>query len=191
MSAILKRAVSLIEKPLNVDDIRFKNGNTEDIITVISEADKEAAHGRTITRFARLLRGGTEKETCRNIWHFVKHNIPYKADTAGYERIRLPNKTIYDAATIGNGGDCKSFSVLIADLCRELGIRCFFRLISQKAGRKIHHVYVVAVLSNERKVYLDAVHHTFNAEPFYVTKKDIDSCSGDNQVSGLINSVIF
>ena len=175
MTDLLRRAVQLTPPPKNVDEVLFYDGNTQDIMTVIKEADSRAAKLRLTRRFAPLLRGANDRLTCQNIWNFVKQNIPYKADSAGYERVRLPNKCIHDAAKIGNGGDCKTFSVLIADLCREHGIEFQYDYISQKENKKIHHVYGFATLDNGRKVILDAVHTAFDSEPYYKFKLTVPS----------------
>lgn len=175
MGKLLQRAVKLIDTPKNTDDVLFSDGDTEDIITVILKADKEAAAGRFIKDFAGLLRGSSDYETCRNIWHFIKDEIPYKVDANGYERVRLPNKTIFDAAN-GIGCDCKSMAILANDLCRENGIKAKYRFIAQKLfSIKPTHVYCVAWLRNGQEVVIDAVYTGFDKEAKHTYEKDYNS----------------
>jgi Transglutaminase-like superfamily len=172
MGQLLSKAIKLIAPTTNRDTLHFEDGDTSDIISVVLMDDEVAARKRLIKDFAPLLRGATDYKTCLNIWNFVKNEIPYVADKSGYERIRLPNKTIYDAYHIQNGGDCKSFALLTNDLCRELGINSLYRFISQKRlSQKVTHVYCVAIV-NGKEIYLDAVYHKFNEEAYRTYKQD-------------------
>ncbi len=188
----LQQAVRLTPRPLDTDEIRYKNGNTDKIIEVVREADRIAAKERLTKDFAPLLRGNSDFETCRNIWNFMKYEIPYLADKVGYERVRLPNKCFWDAKRYNDGGDCKTFYVATADLLRENGIRSFSRFIAQNFGNKAKHVYCVAKLSNGQLVPVDAVYHLFNFEPSYTQKWDFDSAilrGGDNEsIAGINNN---
>ncbi len=91
MGQLLDTAVRLIPKPQDTDQIRYKDGDTSKIIEVVREADKIAANERLVKRFAPLLRGADDFKTCRNVWDFIRQQVPYVADEMGYERVRLPN----------------------------------------------------------------------------------------------------
>jgi hypothetical protein len=188
----IKQAIALVPRPLFYDDVIFRNGDVFDIMKAVGQADKEASQERQLKKLAKMLRGANERLTCQNIWNVVKRNIPYLADKNGYERVRMPNAAIYDAVK-GKGCDCKSFSVLISDLCRELGITCDFAYISQKPSKKIHHVYCIATLQNGREVILDAVHYAFDSEPSRTYKKMVKAATLPNTegVQGLNNNFIF
>ena len=168
---LLQRAKELTRKPKDYDEVRFENGNTDDIIELVRYADSEAAKERLCKEFAPLLRGKTDFETVKNTWLFVRNEIPYKADTAGYERVRLPNKCIWDAYRYSDGGDCKTFCTLTTDLLRENGIDSLIRFISQTWVKKARHVYNVAIVNGE-EVPCDGVHKVFNENPTYVYKWD-------------------
>lgn len=159
-----QEAARLVPSPIGQNETRFSDGNTDDIITTILEVDAECATRRDLKALAQRLRGATDFETCRNIWYFIKREIPYKADENGNEQIRFPNRAISDAAK-GKGCDCKSFAVLTADLLRENNIDGFFVFISQTWQKKPTHVYCKAKLKNGQIVVLDAVYHVFNGEP--------------------------
>jgi hypothetical protein len=185
MGELLNRAVKLVKRPSNKDEVIFKSGTTENIIEVVLMADKEAAKERFLKRFAESLRGKTDFDTCRNVWRFVRQEIPYKGDKLGYERIKLPNKTIHDAAK-GIGTDCKSMSVLGNDLLRELGIGSKYRFISQNSTAKATHVYSMALLKNGLIVPCDAVFYLFNQKPPQTYNWDFDAAGFDTEgVKGL------
>lgn len=170
---LLEKAQSLIDlSTINKVTVNFEDGDTQDIISVVLMGDEQAARRRTIKDFAPLLRGANDYETCVNIWNFIKNEIPYVADKSGFERIRLPHQAIYDAYTIQNGGDCKSFALLANDLCRELGINSLYRFIAQKIlSTKPTHVYCVAMIKG-KEIILDGVYNRFNAEPYRTYKVD-------------------
>lgn len=176
MGQLLDTAVRLIPKPQDTDQIRYKDGDTSKIIEVVREADKIAANERLVKRFAPLLRGADDFKTCRNVWDFIRQQVPYVADEMGYERVRLPNKCLYDAKRYRNGGDCKTFTVLACDLLRENGIPSTIRFIAQ-GGAKAKHVYTVALI-NDREVPCDGVYHLFNLEPFRTLKWDFPATIG-------------
>ena len=176
MGQLLNKAVKLVKKPLDSDEIIFKNGDTDKIIEVVLLADKEAANERFLKDFAPLLRGKTDLETCRNVWKFFRDEIPYKLDKRGFERIRLPNKCLFDAYRYNDGGDCKTFSVTEVDILRELGIKVMYRFISQNPLRKVAtHVYTVAILKDGTEVVCDGVYALFNKNPNYYYKWDFEA----------------
>ena len=93
---LLRDAKKLVATPDNVDNIVFQNGKTDDIIKVLLQADKYEADRHNVRDLALRLRGRTDFESCKNVWTFVKGNIKYKVDEAGYERIKAASKTIFD-----------------------------------------------------------------------------------------------
>lgn len=165
MGELLDKALKLVKKPLNKDEVVFKSGTTEDIIKVVRMADSIVSEERVLKRFAPLLEGKTDFDTCRNVWRFVRQEIPYRADKIGYERVRLPQKSIWDAHRLGHGGDCKTFAVLECGLLRELGIDSEYVFISQNNTPKARHVYTMAILKNGLEVPCDSVFYLFNQRP--------------------------
>lgn len=167
---------SIIKKSEKEVYERHRNGDTADIISTILYAD--ARSGTFITNGVECLRGANEYETLRNVWAFVKHNIEYRADRAGHERVKSPGALF----TIGHG-DCKSFSIAIAAILRALGISYRYRFTAYGPG-DVTHVYVIAD-GNRGPVILDAVHKKFDEEARYYYKKDIrPKKSSLNGISG-------
>lgn len=148
----------------------FEKGDTNDIIYVVVKDDKEAMQAASTRKLAQLLETSDEYETCRKIFDNVKNNIQYVEDTTGHEIIKLPNALLYFKK-----GDCKSYSVLIADLLRGTHggkIMVEFWFISQDYFDKTpKHVYPVAILSDGTEVILDCVYGYFDKEPTYWHKK--------------------
>jgi predicted transglutaminase-like cysteine proteinase len=179
-------AKKYVNVPQNNDKIMYEDGDTSDIIKVIEIADKIEVEQRNVKNLAAILRGPDEFQTCKKIWYFVKENIKYRADAAGYERIKLANKTGVDGY-----GDCKSFSILIASLLRELGIKAKYRFVSWKQSDDITHVYIVAKLKGGEEILMDAVHTRFNDEVKYAYKKEKNSAEMSKiaLVSGPPNAV--
>jgi Transglutaminase-like superfamily len=183
---LLKEAVKRTKKPSNQDDIQTEKGDTNDIIKAVRLADTMAAKERPTKCFAQLLRGTNDFETIRNVWSFVHYKIPYVADKTGFERIRLPNVAIHNAANFRNGGDCKTFAVLCCDLLRELGIESKIRFISQSLNPKARHVYTVAIIKGQ-EIPCDAVYWRFNENPMRTFTYDFDAAKATKtaKISGI------
>lgn len=156
----------VMPRPLHQDRTWKADGNTDDIIDAILSADEYAAeHTRDL---ADYLKGNTSLETLRNVWFFVRHNIKYRKDRPGHERVKVPAKTWADRY-----GDCKSMSVFIMGILKNLKIPARYRFVAYEPG-PVTHVYVVARPDRYgRDIILDAVNAKFDHEENYHSKKDI------------------
>jgi hypothetical protein len=147
----------------------FAKGNTNDIITVVMRDDSEAKEAATTRKLAKYFETKDEYETCKRIYDNVKHNIKYVGDKTGHEIIKLPNALLYFKK-----GDCKSFSILEADLLRGVHggrIEVEFWFVSQDYFDKTPtHVFPVAILSDGTEVIMDAVYDYFDRECMYFHK---------------------
>jgi hypothetical protein len=169
----------LIRKPLHIDDIRYKDGSTGDIIETVLYADKKAAW--YTEKFAPTLKGKTQTETCKNIWQFIKGNIQYNLDPVGQQLIKSPGK-LWQENRMGKpnvvGGDCKSFSVFAASCLRNLGIPYGFRFASYRdrdgnVSMAPTHVYVFVPVKDGAEIIIDAVWDgPFNSQKAYGYKTD-------------------
>jgi len=150
---------NIIAPPRNTSALRYRDGMTRDIISVILEQD--ALSQRDIVA-AERLRGRDDMDTLRNVFNFVKKNVRYRADRPGKEVVKNP------AALFASGvGDCKSFSIAIVSLCRALGFRNLSYRFAAYAPGDVTHVYPVCYLGGE-PVILDAVYGKFDREaPFH------------------------
>lgn len=157
----------LIRPPKSEDDkITYRQGSTQDIISTVLFADKKAAW--YTEEFAQTLPSGSLKQTCRNIWSFVKTNIPYVLDVQGKQWIKSPGRLWKEKA-----GDCKSFSVFTASCLRNLGIPYGYRFASYRPDPTPTHVYLYVPLTNGQELILDSVWDgPFNTQKEYTFKQD-------------------
>jgi hypothetical protein len=163
----MKYRTDLIKQPVRDNDHeRYADGNTRDIIETVLYGDSKAA--AYTTAFAPTLRGSTVLETCRNIWEFVKTNIPYVLDPVGVQYIKSPGRLYADKA-----GDCKSFSVFTASCLRNLKIPYGYRFTSYASSDPTPtHVYIY-VPQGKGEIILDSVWHgPFNTQKGYQHKQD-------------------
>lgn len=158
-------ANTVMPPPVHEDRIWKQDGHTDDIVDAILSA--EQWNQDQTAALAPYLKGGSTSETLRNVWFFIRSNIKYRKDAPGYERVKLPAKTWADRE-----GDCKSMSVFIAGLLKNLGIPAKYRFVSYEKGRPVTHVYVVATPKGSREVIVDAVHSKFNTEELYTSKRE-------------------
>ena len=157
----------LIAPPRPQDDrVSYPDGNTQDIINTVLFADKIAS--KYTEKFAATLRGATGRETCRNIWEFVKTQIPYKLDPSGVQWIKSPGRLWADKA-----GDCKSFSVFTASCLKNLNLPYGYRFTSYRNDPTPTHVYVFVPLGKNKEIILDSVWDgPFDTQKEYTHKKD-------------------
>ncbi len=110
----LKRiADQVMPRPDNVREVRFDQGDTKDIIQVILYANQFI--GPHTKELSRYFKKRNDYQSCRKIWQFVKKNIRYRKDADGFENVKSPAKTWFDKY-----GDCKSMSLLIGSLLKNL-----------------------------------------------------------------------
>lgn len=105
-----------------------------------------------------LFVGKNEKETCRNIWNFLKKNIKYMEDSSRFQDIKLPSRLLKMKI-----GDCKSFSMFTASVLTNANIPYKFVYTSYTNDKTPSHVYI----QTNTGIIVDAVYNKFNAEkPF-------------------------
>ncbi len=158
--------------------LRYKDGDTGDIITTILRMDKEA--DRYIDQEAvQCLVGADDYETLRNVWKFVKGNVKYRIDAPGKEVVKSP------AALFKMGkGDCKSFTVSAIALMRSLGFKGLrYRFAAYGNSDAVTHVYAVCKLRG-KDVIVDAVYGAFDEQSPYSWKKDYPAAK-HSAVSGI------
>lgn len=171
----LSAARSKVPSPNNVEYVRHTDGDTSDIIDVILYADKykDYMNSKDMANVAARLRSDDPMQTLYNVWYFVKHNIEYKADKVGEERIK-DAKVLWDMRV----GDCKSFSLMIGSILRNYkDIGFSYRFVGYKSGLfrtpDYTHVYVIAEVKGRSKpVIIDSTINDFNYEVPYSINKD-------------------
>ena len=95
------------------------NQTTADIIRALVLNHKiNVIQGKKI---ARYFEGDTDRETARNIWEFLKYNIPYKVEPGERQTIKSLSRIISDARG-GFGSDCKHFATFTGVILHALKI---------------------------------------------------------------------
>lgn len=122
------------------------------------------------SRIAKVLKGKTVYESCRNIWHFVFDYIAYKKDEHGKEQVRSPARTWHDR-TNNDGVDCDCYTVFISSILSNLKIRHKLR-ITKYSQDHFQHIYPIVPLSNGNYITIDCVVRAFDYEEPYSEKED-------------------
>lgn len=157
------------------------NGNTEDIVKAVLKADSiSKEQTREISKQFKPTPAGL-----REIWEFVKYNFRYKEDPRGVQWIKSPERLFYERE-----GDCKSFTIFVNSILKNLNVKHVTRFISQNEDPDPTHVYTVAML-NGKKYIIDTVYHSFNAEPNYKYKYDYKNNNTDMTKISYLSGTIF
>ncbi len=172
MSKELQFAASLIPQWNGRVKVLCENAcTTGDIIEGILSVDKDTETINQVRDYVKSLvqkHGGDVRSIFYEAWQVLRQ-IKYVEDAASSQDIKLPSALF----TIGKG-DCKSYSIFIAAICKVLGIDYAFRFTnySISAGKEARHVYVVAYPSGQQ-IIIDGVWTKFDHEKPYNWKKDI------------------
>jgi hypothetical protein len=121
--------------------------------------------------------GESELETARNIWNFLKSNVPYFIESTATQTLRSPSAII----AMLPGADCKSyslFSIGVLNSLRRKGILeapLAFRFAGYKdSTREPQHVFAVMYPGTRKEIWIDPVLNRFNEKrqpSFYKDKK--------------------
>ncbi len=133
-----------------------------------------------VAKIAKKLEGKDVSETLKNVWDFGFNFFKYKLDKDGTEELRTPARSWHDGqilarnpATFKKAGiDCDCYSILVASILTELGIKYKLRVTKYSAGWQ--HVYVVIPTPNKPHLnwIVDCVLDKFNIEKTYSDKFD-------------------
>jgi hypothetical protein len=118
-------------------------------------------------------------EGLRRLYYWTKENIRYLEDPEGFQWIRNPSRTWDDR---GKGVDCKSFTVFLASIFQNLGLKHLIRF-SAYEGKRPTHVYPVVYLGKQA-VIMDCVYYGFDKEKSFTFKKDFIVMPEISRLSG-------
>ena len=141
----------------------FGEGFTEDIIRSIRDV-LPSAMSQTAA-FAETLKyacGGNISDTLYSLYHFLCVCVPLKVDPMGVQYIRKPAAIIHSK---NRCADCKSYSIFIASVLRNLGIPCRLKFCSWAPDDvDVRHVFVQAYPDTGKAVTLDVNLKSYNKE---------------------------
>jgi len=130
---------------------------------------------------APKFKGGTDSETCKKIFDYLKTQIRYDKD--GFtQKIKFPSALMRERS-----GDCKSYALFTAAILKNLGIPFRWTYASYTPGVKVPgHVYI----TTDSGCIIDAVWGKFNSEkkPFnkFYKSMNISYISGCEPAVGAI-----
>jgi hypothetical protein len=177
VTPVPRTLLGLVPKP--TDTIVTVKPTTPDverdtIPLIVSKAKRTAWQ---VKKLAKELKGNSFAQTLANNSKFVLDHIAYVKDDPQHEQIRSPRRTIHDGK-----GDCDCFSVLLAALLINQGIKFKFRIASYANNPgSWTHIYLIVpkdqkALSTGAGQYitLDPVTNRHNYEVNFLRKKDYD-----------------
>lgn len=130
---------------------------------------------------APKFKGGTDSETCKKIFDYLKTQVRYDKD--GFtQKIKFPSALMRERS-----GDCKSYALFTAAILKNLGIPFRWTYASYTPGVKVPgHVYI----TTDSGCIIDAVWGKFNSEkkPFnkFYKSMNISYISGCEPAVGAI-----
>jgi len=152
-----------------------KHQNTDDIIEGILSANNKYA--KDYSQISSFFIGSTPRQTCKNIWKFLKQNVNYKIESENRQTIKTPAAIIATGKTTGS--DCKNLSLFTAGILQDLkrkgiqNIPFVFRFSSYKFFNNIpEHVFIVAFPGTNNEIWIDAVLNEFDYKKNYTYKID-------------------
>ncbi|MGZ4040407.1 MAG: transglutaminase-like domain-containing protein [Bacteroidia bacterium] len=154
----------------------FSNGKTEDIVNQVVACIKSSHND--VKEFAPCLKGAGIKNTCLNVWKFIKQNIEYKLDPYGEQNIKTPARIFADRES-----DCKGYNIFAYSVLKHNGIPCAARFVSYSGNPTYTHVYV-AIPDGDKTYIIDCCMDGFNQEKPFTYKLDLYPMTKIYQVSG-------
>lgn len=153
-----------------------KNQNVSDIIEAIILAHKK--HIDEYKKICLYFLGKTKRETAKNIWNFLKKNVPYKEEPETRQTIKSPAAIIITGIYNTEYNDCKNYSLFAAGILQglnELGYKIpySFRFASYNIFDKTPgHVFVVVNPGTNKEIWIDPVLKEFDYKKQYQYAKD-------------------
>lgn len=145
--------------------------STNDIVNGIMQHHQQYAS--EYDKIYKYFVGDNVEDTCRNVFDFIKQNIPYKIEPDKSQMLRSP------AAILVSNNDCKCYSLFtngILDAYRRntgKNFDLYYRFAGYN-GKNIEHVF--SFLTNGKKdLWIDAVLPTFDnrKQPTFISDKKI------------------
>lgn len=152
------------EEPENSNPTLITDVTPEQTAVAIRKFAQKYAY--QTAKLARKLKADTVEETVQRVFDFVYHYIKYVPDSTVKEQVRTPLRCLHDQA-----GDCDCYSVLIASIFENLGIKYVVRIAEYANKGYYQHVYVVALVHG-REYVCDPVIEKCFTEKEYSRKKD-------------------
>lgn len=178
----------MISKKFLLEKISGFDGNKRLMVEDQSTGDIIAAILNTHPKYvddykkiAKYFKGSSVKDTCKNIWEFLKNNIDYVIESENEQFVRSP------AAILKQGiSDCKCYSLFAGGICQALNIPFCFRFASYKRHiKEPGHVFIVVYPGTKNEIWIDPVLSYFNYKKQYCYKLDKKPNMAIYSISGI------
>lgn len=126
------------KKPEGTDPLLSKDASVYDTLDLIKSVVAKC-HPQCAA-IAKVLRGSTVKQSCKNIWDFLYNHIQYKLDKENEEQLRSPNRSWADRRS---GIDCDCFAIFASCILTQMSIDHSLRMCEIKGKGYFQHIYVV------------------------------------------------
>jgi len=158
---------------MNDQRVIIDNQGVDDIITgMLNTHDRYKSEYDKIYKY---FEGLSVEQTCRNVWNFLKQNVPYGIESENYQYLKSPASVLNTKSS-----DCKSYclfsSGILSAYQRNTGkdIDVLFRFASYDPfDNTPEHTFCV-VKEGNKEFWIDPVLNKFNQrkEPYsYINKK--------------------
>jgi len=160
----------------NFKKVLIDDQNTSDIIQGI--LDNHENYQDEYDKISEMFIGDNEVETARNVFNFLKQNVPYYIEPIEKQTLRSPSAIL----SMKQGADCKSYASFINGIMNSLNRKGIFRVpmayrfASYRYDTKEpQHVFSVLYPGTKNEVWVDPVLQKFDQrkEPVFIKDKKI------------------
>lgn len=160
----------------NFKKVLIDEQNTSDIVEGI--LDNHENYHNEYDKISEMFIGDNEVETARNVFDFLKQNVPYYVEPIEKQTLRSPSAIL----SMKQGADCKSFASFINGTMQSLNRKGIFRVplayrfASYRYDTKEpQHVFAVLYPGTKNEVWVDPVLAKFDQrkEPVFIKDKKI------------------
>ena len=160
----------------NFKKVLIQDQNTGDIIQGI--LDNHDNYESEYDKISEMFIDDNEVETAKNVFKFLKDNVPYYVEPIEKQTLRSPSAII----SIKQGADCKSYASFINGIMSSLNRKGIFkvplayRFASYRYDTKEpQHVFAVLYPNTKNEVWVDPVLNKFDQrkEPVFIKDKKI------------------
>ena len=160
----------------NFKKVLIDDQNTSDIIQGI--LDNHDNYQDEYDKISEMFIGDNEVETARNVFNFLKNNVPYYIEPIEKQTLRSPSAIV----CMKQGADCKSYASFINGIMNSLNKKGIFRVplayrfASYRYDTKEpQHVFAVLYPETKNEVWVDPVLAKFDQrkEPVFIKDKKI------------------
>jgi hypothetical protein len=160
----------------NFKKVLIDDQNTSDIIQGI--LDNHDNYQNEYDKISEMFVGDNEVETARNVFNFLKQNVPYYIEPIEKQTLRSPSAIV----CMKQGADCKSYASFINGIMNSLNRKGIFkvplayRFASYRYDTKEpQHVFAVLYPGTKNEIWVDPVLAKFDQrkEPVFIKDKKI------------------